>query len=248
MKLPYAPGQFAVRHAEEDAPLAASLDGIPVVCCTVHSQVAPVCAALEGLRVVYVQLPGGALPVTLSDTVRALREQALIEAAAGAGACFGGDVDCVSVWSALAWAKARGAEVVVCSIGPGVVGTATALGHGGLAAADAIGAALALGGAPILALRVSERDDRDRHRGLSHHARTILSLYPGRVHAAWPAGFELDGELPPGAELVDASHWRDECEGLPLSFMGRGPDEEPLFFAAAYAAGLLARRFPVDEK
>jgi hypothetical protein len=30
--------------------------------------------------------------------------------------------------------------------------------------------------------------------------------------------------------------------------MGRGPDEEPLFFAAAYAAGLLARRFPVDEK
>jgi hypothetical protein len=29
---------------------------------------------------------------------------------------------------------------------------------------------------------------------------------------------------------------------LPLAFMGRTPDEEPSFFAAAYAAGLLAAR------
>src|SRR6184192_453601 len=46
IKLPYAPGQLAVRHAEEDAALDARLEGMPVVCCSVHSQVAPVCAAL----------------------------------------------------------------------------------------------------------------------------------------------------------------------------------------------------------
>ena len=48
MKLPYTSVQVAVRHAEEDGPLADSLDGMPVVCCSVHSQVAPVCAALRG--------------------------------------------------------------------------------------------------------------------------------------------------------------------------------------------------------
>src|SRR6266487_862961 len=70
MKLPYTPLQAAVRHVEEDQPLAESLDGMPVVCCSLHSQVAPVCAALGGVRTAYVQVPGGALPVSLSDAVR----------------------------------------------------------------------------------------------------------------------------------------------------------------------------------
>src|SRR6266540_2698674 len=60
MKLPYTPLQAAVRHAEEGDPLAESLDGMPVVCCSLHSQVAPVCAGIGGsVRVAYVQLPGG---------------------------------------------------------------------------------------------------------------------------------------------------------------------------------------------
>src|SRR5881396_879071 len=71
MTLPYTSLQHAVPHVEEGGAPAESLDGMPVVCCSVHSQVAPVCAALKGLRVAYVQLAGGALPVGLSDTVRA---------------------------------------------------------------------------------------------------------------------------------------------------------------------------------
>ena len=71
MALPYTPLQYAVRHVEEDGVPAESLDGMPVVCCSLHSQVVPVCAALEGVRLAYVQLPGGALPVSLSDAVRA---------------------------------------------------------------------------------------------------------------------------------------------------------------------------------
>ena len=39
----------------------------------------------------------------------------------------------------------------------------------------------------------------------------------------------------------DAQGWREASEGLPLSHMGRGPDDDPEFFAAAYAAGLAAR-------
>jgi hypothetical protein len=225
MKLPYAPIQVAARHAEETAPLAGSLDGMPVVCCSLHSQVAPVCVALAGLRVAYVQLEGGALPVALSDTVRELQARGLVEAVAAVGACFGGDAECVSVWSALAWAKGRGADVAVCSIGPGIVGTGTRLGHGGLAAVTAANAALALGGRPVIATRVSEADERERHRGVSHHTQAVLELVLGDVAV---------GE--------DGEGWEEACVGLPLSHMGRGPAEDPAFFEAAFAAGRTARQ------
>jgi hypothetical protein len=227
IELPYTPVQVAVRHAEEDGPLAETLAGMPVVCCSVHSQVVPVCAALAGRRVAYVQLEGGALPVPLSDALRVLKERGLLEVAIGAGACFGGDVDCVNVWSALARAQAAGYEVAVCSIGPGIVGTATRLGHGGLAAAAAANAASALGGRAVIALRISEADERDRHLGLSHHAQAVLDMALGEVWVAEPK---------------DAAGWREACEGLPLSHMGRGPDEDAAFFAATYGAGRLASR------
>jgi hypothetical protein len=238
MALPYTPGQVALRRAEEDAELAAGLDGLPVVCCSLHSQVAPVCAGLGSKRrVAYVQLGGGALPVSLSDTVRGLKAAGLLETAVAVAPCLDGDVDCVSAASSLLWARAAGHDAVVCSIGPGVVGTATRYGHGGLAAAGAVDAAAALGGRPILAPRVSHADPRERHRGLSHHTAAILELSHAKPELAWPEG--LDG-APDGAVRIDASGWREACAGLPLSHMGRGPDDDPWFFAVAYAAGGLA--------
>src|ERR671918_284902 len=111
MKLPYSPLQSAVPHGEEEREPELSLAGLPVVCCSLHSQLAPVCAALAGLRVAYVQLPGGALPVALSDTVRALKERGLLAVAVGADACVAGDVECVNVYSALGWCAAAGFDV-----------------------------------------------------------------------------------------------------------------------------------------
>lgn len=241
MKLPYTSLQFAAAHGEEGAELPELLDGLPVVACSLHSQVAPVCAALQGLHVAYVQLPGGALPVALSDTLRSLRARELVHATIGAGACFGGDADAVNVYSALALARARGAEVIVAGIGPGIVGTGTRLGHGGTAAAIALAAGAALGGRPVLALRVSERDRRERHRGVSHHSLTVLSL-AGSCDVAWPTGCPVENPVAGRATEVDVSDWREACDGLPLSHMGRGPDDDPWFFAAAFAAGRLARR------
>jgi Protein of unknown function (DUF3866) len=226
VKLPYTPAQLALPHAEEAGETNAALEGMPVVCCSLHSQLAPVCAALAGLSVAYVQLEGGALPLALSDTVRALRERGLLAATASVGACFGGDVECVNAWSALAWARA-GHDVAVCAIGPGIVGTGSRLGHGGLAAAAGANAAIGLGGRAVVAARVSEGDPRERHQGLSHHTRAVLDLCLGDVVVA---------------DEADAEGWRDACAGLPLSHMGRGPDEDPAFFAAAYAAGVAARR------
>ena len=241
MKLPYTPLQYAVRHAEEGTALSGELGGIPVVCCSLHSQLAPVCAGLGGdLRVGYVQLAGGALGVPLSDTVRLLRERGLLATTVSAGPCFGGEAECVGVASALAWAAGARCEAAVCAIGPGIVGTGTSLGHGGLAAADAVNAAAALGGRPVLAARVSSADPRDRHRGVSHHTRAVLSLCRGEVTVGWPAGLEAPAWVEPRQE-VDVEGWREACAELPLSHMGWGPDEEPSFFAAAFAAGRLAR-------
>jgi len=227
MKLPYTPLQHAVPHVEESNELDELLDGMPVVCCSLHSQVAPVCAGIGGeARVAYAQLSGGALPVSLSDALRELKARGLLHAGIAVGACIDGDVQCVSTASALAWAKAAGFDAVVCAIGPGIVGTGSGLGHGGLAAAEAANAASALGGRPVVAARMSDADERERHRGLSHHTEAVLALCLGEVTVADEA--EADG-------------WREACEGLPLSHMGRGPDEDPAFFAAAYAAGRVAR-------
>lgn len=239
MALPYAPGQLAVAMAEENASLPDDLGGLPVVCCSLHSQLAPACAALAGRRVVYLQLGGGALPVSLSDTARALRARRLLEAAVGVAPCFDGDVDCVSAASGLLWAAGRGADAVVCAIGPGVVGTGTSFGHGGLAAAEAANAAAALGGRPIVAARVSNRDQRERHRGVSHHTRDVLRLCLGEVSVAWPSDL-VGGEWDTRIVGVDVDGWQERCAGLPLDHMGRDVADDPWFFAAAYAAGALA--------
>jgi hypothetical protein len=238
MTLPYTPLQGATRFAEETDPLAETLAGTPVVCCTLHSQLAPVAAALAGLRVFYVQVAGGALPVSLSDAVRALKRRGLIEAAVAAAPCLDGDVQCLGIPSALAWAGARGADVIVCAVGPGIAGTGSSLGHGATTLAEAANAARTLGGDAILAVRLSDRDTRERHRGVSHHTRAVLAL--SVPIAAWPAGTQAPGWLEPRVE-VDVVGWRDACDGLPLDHMGRGPDDEPAFFSAAFAAGVLAR-------
>jgi hypothetical protein len=240
MKLPYTPLQHAVPHGEEDGAVGETLGGLPVVCCSLHSQVAPVCAGLgRGRRVAYVQVPGGALPVSLSDTVRALRERGLVELSVAVGACFDGDVAVVSIPSALVWAAERGFGALGCSIGPGIVGTASTWGHGGLAVAEAVTTARLLGGRPVLAVRYSDADARERHRGLSHHTRAVLAL-AGEANIGWPIGLERPDGLDHVTE-VDVSGWEEACAGLPLSHMGRGPDEDPGFFAASFAAGRLAR-------
>jgi hypothetical protein len=240
MTLPYTPAQGARRHGEEGRALPQTLAGLPVVCCSLHSQIAPVCAGIGvGRRVAYAQLPGGALPVSLSDTLRALRERGLVETSIAVGACLDGDVECVSVASALLWAAAEDYDVVVCAIGPGIVGTGSTFGHGGMAAADAANSAAALHGTVILAVRASDGDPRERHQGVSHHARAVLELCLGEVVAAWPADRTAPEWLDSRVE-VDVAGWEEACRGLPLAHMGRGPDDDALFFAAAFAAGRVA--------
>ena len=228
MALPYTPGQVALRRGEEDGELPETLDAMPVALCTLHSQVAPVCAALAGKRVAYVQVSGGALLVSLSDAVRALKGHGLLGTAIAVAPCLDGDVDCVTTAAAFVLARREGYEAIVCAIGPGIVGTGTQFGHGALSLADAANVAAALGGRPVLTVRSSEADQRERHRGVSHHTQSVLDLCLGEIVVAWPDEIATDG-------------WEAACAGLPLRHMGRGPDEDPAFFRTAFAAGVIAR-------
>ena len=80
---------------------------------------------------------------------------------------------------------------------------------------------------PVLAVRQSEADARERHRGVSHHAETVLDVALAEI--AVP-------------DAADGEGWEAACAGLALSHMGRGPSEDPAFFRAAYGAGIAARR------
>ena len=229
MKLPYTPLQHAVPHAEESKTLVRR-DSAACRSSAARST-ARSCRRAQGSARARasrtLQLPGGALPVSLSDAVRALKARGLVEAAVAVGACMDGDVHCVSTASALAWAKAAGFDVVVCAIGPGIVGTGSSLGHGGLAAAEAANAASALGGQPVVAVaRVGGGRARTPPRAVAPHRRPCSRCVSARSRS-------------PTRPTPKAG--ARTCDGLPLSHMGRGPDDDPAFFAAAYAAGRVAR-------
>jgi hypothetical protein len=173
-----------------------------------------------------------------------MEQSELLAGTITAGHAFGGDLEAVGVPSALVLARhVLGADAVVAGMGPGVVGTGTSLGTTALEAAPVLDAAAALGGTPILAVRVSLADPRPRQQGVSHHTHTVLRLARPGVRVPVPRGFELAAAghrvevvEPPDMALVLAEHhvW--------VTSMGRGPDDDPAFFAAAGAAGTMAAR------
>jgi hypothetical protein len=259
MKLRYTGAQIDTDVAEAHTPNGPStvIDGVPVVLCGLHSQMAVVTvvvkAAAPSWRVVYVMTDGGALPAALSDLVAELRERGLLDATVTAGHAFGGDLEAVNVASALTVARHdAGADVVVVAMGPGGVGTGSALGYTALEVAPALDAAASLGGRPVACLRYSEADPRPRHQGVSHHSLTALRLASRRALVPLPEGpFEARARRQLRAAGLDERH--DVCTvatpdvagllqdlGLVVETMGRSPADDPGFFALAGAAGAAA--------
>ncbi len=251
MKLNYASVQHAVTPLEGDGPVRRLGGGRWVVVIALHGQLAPVAWALgrarPGIRVGYVQTPGGGLPGSRSEVARRLRERGMLAGHLTAGPCYGGaDGETVTTIGALDHGLGPlGWEVAVCGPGPGIIGSASTLGHGGMAALDSAHAALCLGAAALIAPRMSCADPRPRHREISHHSRTVLELLLRAVTVALPPGVE--------APAWGGLHtWRRgeadldgyAASGLPATTMGRSIDVDPLFFAAALAAGSLAAQAP----
>jgi Protein of unknown function (DUF3866) len=200
MKLNYTSLQHAVRPVE-DARLNLPLRR-PVAVLALHGQLAPVvwafARAVPDARLGYVQTEGGALPGGHSRTVRALRERGLLAGHLTAGAAFGGEGEAITIAGALHHAlDTLGWDAVVCGPGPGIVGSDSPLGHGGLSALDSAHTALALGCEALIVARMSSGDPRARHRGISHHTLTVLDLLLAPVTVALPAGMRS----PVGADL-----------------------------------------------
>ncbi len=222
---------------------------IPVAVLPLHGHLAPAAWAASqarpGIRVGYVQTAGGALPGSLSRDVAALRERGLLAGHITAAPTFGGERESLSTVGALdAAATALGWDVALVGPGPGIIGSDTAFGHGGMEALGSAHAALSLKLPTILSPRLSSGDPRERHRGLSHHTATVLNLLlapvtvpipegaPELAHQISAASLGLHRAAPIGVDLDGYG-----ASGLPTTTMGRALADDPLFFEAPLAAG-----------
>ena len=257
--------QDSPHHAvmTSDAVASGDLDGLPVVVADLHSALP---AALAGIRtecpdarVVYLMTDGGALPIAFSRNVAALKESGWLAGTVTVGQAYGGDHEAVTLHSGLLAAKhVLGADVAVVIQGPGNVGTGTTWGYTGVAAGEALNAAWTLHGRGVAALRVSEADPRERHRGISHHSHTAygrIALVAADVPVLAGAGALEVRVRDTAHDLVDSNPRlrlvEVEPDGLlealvgspvTLSTMGRGLDEDRAAFVYSAAAGRHAAR------
>jgi hypothetical protein len=240
MKLNYTSLQHAFDPVES-LRSARPAEGLnkPVAVIAVHAQLPCVAWAaaqqLPDAWIGYIQTWGGALSGALSDTVRELRRRDLLAGHITAGQAFGGEQDAVSLEGAIAAGlESFEWDAAIIGPGPGIIGSETALGHGGLAALESTHAALAMGCTPVLVPRMSSGDARSRHRRLSHHSKTVLALLLREIDVAMPDSRPVPGHRARRA-AVDLDGYRGS--GLPATTMGRGIDEDELFFRAALAGG-----------
>lgn len=272
MKARYTPLQTAVASVEETHPdLLEASDGLaqtPVVCAPLHSMLAPVAAGAKraaDARVVYVMTDGAALAGGFSRLVEQARAAGLLDGWITCGQAFGGELEAVTIWTGLLAAKELlDAEVIVVADGPGNLGTDTTWGVSALASGHALMAAATVGGRPIPALRVSFADERARHRGVSHHSLTILADVC-KVDVNIPVPVLEDDEQRSavwdglGSRQLEETHHLVEVDGTPaveelrargieVRTMGRGIDDDPAFFLAAGAAGVLAGRMAAENR
>ena len=218
----------------------------PVAVLPLHGHLAPAAwaaaQAAPGLRVGYVQTGGGALPGSFSRDVKQLRERDLIAGHITAPPSYGGKHEALSTVGALdAAATDLHWDAILIGPGPGIIGSDTAYGHGGMQALSNAHAALSLGLPTLISPRLSSSDPRDRHRGLSHHTLTVLQMLLAPVAVALPEGEpEIAAALEPfdhRVEQVAVDLDTYATAGLPASTMARSLEDDPLFFKAALASG-----------
>jgi hypothetical protein len=186
MKLRYTPQQIKVLAVEEEeSPYHQiikefkTLNNKPVIIGFLHSMVLPCIAGIRAinphLKISYIMSDGGALPLPFSRNIKMLQELNWLQGTITAGHAFGGDLEAINIYSALAAAaEVQKADIIIVAMGPGIVGTGTQLGTTALEVGQIINAVGSLGGRPIVIPRINFNDSRQRHKGLSHHTLTVL--------------------------------------------------------------------------
>ena len=265
MKMRYAPQQIKCMSVEEqDSPYHEaiknfkSLDGLKVVVGTLHSMLPAFLATLKyksnDLKTAFVMTDGAALPIQLSNSVRELKEKKLLDETITTGHSFGGDFESVNFYTGIIAAKeVVKADVVIVAMGPGIVGTGTKYGFSGVEQGYILDGVNSIGGKAIAIPRISFGDKRERHQGLSHHARTILGeISKTKVHI--PINIQDEDnlslvkrqiiesklDLKHDIHYIDSDYTKEALDkyGLKVKTMGRSYEEDSEFFKAAGGAAI----------
>lgn len=253
MKLRYTPLQLKVYTLEEQ--LGEELDNVTflghkVITIELHSMLAPLVIGIKKmnpqLKITYCMTDGGALPAYHSNTLKILKEKNLIEGVITCGHAFGGDLESVNFVTAIQGSIAHfKGDITIVGMGPGIVGTGTKYGFTGIEQGYISDVAQNLGCDVYPALRLGFIDQRERHRGISHHFLTNFgTLVKGSYPLVLPkmerkkltfvlsqlknAGLMKKHSiiLCPKVDILKEA----EDYGINLSTMGRGYNDNPEYF------------------
>jgi len=263
MKVRYTPFQVKVPYAEEELRSESVIYNNPLdlssklICFgELHSMIPPLCAYFKyqcnHLRISYIMTDHGALPLSFSRNIDYLRKCKLVDSVITIGNAFGGDYECVNIYTGLQTAAfVDKSDIVLVSMGPGITGTGTRYGFSGLEMGFYIDLTVRLGGMCCYIPRISFADKRNRHYGISHHSVTVLSeILQSSINLTLPILSKMQTchilkqlqesnlylkhkiSLADGSGIIKAM----EHYGLDVTTMGRGIYDDPAFFLAIGAA------------
>lgn len=265
MKLRYTPMQVRVDSVEDHESKYhdvfekfETLDGMPVVVGTLHSMLTPFVATYKRLnpnkKLVYIMTDGAALPIYFSMNAATLKDKGLIDSTITFGNAFGGDYECINIYTALITAKEIAkADAVFISMGPGIAGTGTKYGFTGIEQGPILDAISKLGGRPIAIPRISFADMRDRHRGISHHSITIfdeivnvgveipITIYDEEKDSIIKNQIKENKlEEKHKIKYIENNRTKEDIDsyGLKVKSMGRNYEQDSEFFDSASSAAI----------
>lgn len=265
MKLRYTPMQVRVDSVEDHESKYhdvfekfETLDGMPVVVGTLHSMLTPFAATYKRLnpnkKLVYIMTDGAALPIYFSMNAATLKDKGLIDSTITFGNAFGGDYECINIYTALITAKEIAkADAVFISMGPGIAGTGTKYGFTGIEQGPILDAISKLGGRPVAIPRISFADMRDRHRGISHHSITIfdeivnvgveipITIYDEEKDSVIKNQIKENKlEEKHKIKYIENNRTKEDIDsyGLKVKSMGRNYEQDSEFFDSASSAAI----------
>lgn len=263
MKLRYTPQQLSVLSVEaEESPYHSlftdkfSLNGRYVLLAELHSMIPVVFQLLKQFRKRFTFTviidDEASLPLSLSEHMRILQKNENFHSIT-IGQAFGGQFEAVNLHTALQFAYEQlQSDYVVISLGPGVVGTGSLYGFSGMVLADWANIIGSFHGIPIWVPRISFKDKRERHFGISHHTITPLKQFTyAKSILPLPHLGEWNKTLLNEVKDLQNKHhillyWENIDELLlkkaldtypiPIKTMGRTYQDDPHFFYGIYSA------------
>ncbi|KMK76096.1 DUF3866 family protein [Alkalihalobacillus pseudalcaliphilus] len=185
IKLRYTPNQHSVQAIDaQESPYHTlfekdfSLEGKKVLLAELHSMVPLIWSFArqlnEQLKITFIFDEQAALALPISKHLERLEKEKGFHSIT-IGQAFGGEYEATTLQNALQFAdQYLRSDLIVVSVGPGVVGTGTKYGFSGIHLANWANIIGALQGVPVWVPRISFADKRERQRGVSHHTRTAL--------------------------------------------------------------------------